>query len=134
MWRPIARPQQEVVKLISSICECVSTIVSLTVEYKQLTRLKADGSLGKVISNYLLPTIDSMLVHFNGCKLFTIGLRSGYYHIHLKKEAAEKAGFVTDKGKWIFHSLPFGINIGPSAFSYLLGRYWLNVQSLHSTI
>ena len=25
-----------------------------------------------------------------------------------------------DKGKWIFSSLPFGINIGPSAFSYIL--------------
>ena len=29
---------------------------------------------------------------------------------------------MTDKGKWIFHSLPFGINIGPSAFSYILGK------------
>ena len=27
-----------------------------------------------------------------------------------------------DKGKWIFHSLPFGINIGPSAFYYILGK------------
>ena len=25
-----------------------------------------------------------------------------------------------DKGKWIFHSLPCGINIGPSAFSLLV--------------
>ena len=49
-----------------------------------------------------------------------IDLRLGYYHIHLTKEAAEKTAFVTDKGKWIFHSLPFGINIGPSAFSYVL--------------
>ena len=30
--------------------------------------------------------------------------------------------FVTDKGKWINHSLPVGINIGPSAFSYVLGK------------
>ena len=27
-----------------------------------------------------------------------------------------------DKGQWIFHSLPFGINIGPSTFSYILGK------------
>ena len=60
---------------------------------------------------------------FNGCKFFsTIDLRSGYYHIWLTKEAAEKMVFVTNKGKWIFHSLPFGINIGPSAFSYVLGE------------
>ena len=67
-------------------------------------------------------TIDSILVHFNGCKYFsTVNLRSGYYHIKLSKEVAEKTVFVTDKGKWIFHSLPFGINISP-AFSYILGK------------
>ena len=38
------------------------------------------------------------------------------------KEAAEKTAFITDKGKWILHSLPFGINIEPSAFSYVLGK------------
>ena len=86
-------------------------------------QIKANGFLGKVISNYPLPTIASILAHFNGCKFFsTIDLRSGYYHIKLTKETAEKMAFVTDKGKWIFHSLPFGINIGPSAFSHVLGR------------
>ena len=82
--------------------------------------------MGKGISNYMLPTIDNLLVRFNGCKFFsTIGLRSGYYHIGLTKEAVEKTAFVTDKGKWIFHSLPFGINIGPVAFSYVLGKVLL---------
>ena len=35
---------------------------------------------------------------------------------------AEKMTFITDKGKWIFHSLPFSINIDLSAFSYTLGK------------
>ena len=48
-------------------------------------------------------------------------MRSDYYHIHLTKEAAERTAFVTDKGKWIFHLLPFVINKGP-AFSYVLGK------------
>ena len=79
--------------------------------------------MGKVISNYPLPTIDSILAHFNGCKFFsTIGLRYGYYHILLTKEVAEKTAFLTEKDKWILHSLPFGINIGPSAFSYVLDK------------
>ena len=52
----------------------------------------------------------------------TIDLRLGYYHIKLSKEVAEKMVFITDKGKQIFHSLPFSINIGPSAFSYILGK------------
>ena len=88
-----------------------------------MPRIKTDGSLGKVISNYPLLTIGNILDHFDGCKYFsTNDVRSGYYHIRLDKEAAEKAAFVTNKGKWTFHSLPFGINIGQSAFSYVLGK------------
>ena len=86
-------------------------------------QIKANCSLGKIISNYPLPTIDSILVGFNGCKFFsTIDLSCGYYHIQLTKEAAEKTVFITNKGKWIFHSLPFRINIGSSAFSCVLGK------------
>ena len=84
---------------------------------------KADGSLGKVIFNSPLPTIDSILAHFNSCKYFsTINLRSGYYHITLSKEVAEKTAFVTNKGKWIVHSPHFSINICPFTFSYILGK------------
>ena len=52
-------------------------------------------------------------------------MRSGYYHIWITKEVAEKTAFNMDKGKWTFHSLPFGINIGPSAFLYLLGKVFI---------
>ena len=100
------------------------------IEYRKLNswiqtacHIKADRSLSKVISNYPLPTIDSILACFNGCKfLSAIDLRSYYYHICLTREAAEETAFVMEKGKCIFHSLPFGINIGPSAFSYVLGK------------
>ena len=79
--------------------------------------------MSKVISNYPLPIIDSILACFNGCKFFSaVDLRSGYYHICLTKEAAEKKTFITDKGKWIFLSLPLGINIGCSGFSCVLGK------------
>ena len=52
-------------------------------------------------------------------------MRSSYYHIWLTKEAAEKTAFIMDRGKWIFHSLLFGINIAPLAFSYVLGKVLL---------
>ena len=111
------------------ICNCVLTIENSIVKCKQL----ANGSLGKVISNYPLPMIDSILAHFNGCKVFsTIDLKFGYYHICFTKEAVEKTAFVKDKGKCIFHFLPFGINIGPSAFSYVLGK--VSTQSFYLTI
>ena len=63
-------------------------------------QIKVNGTLSKVISNYPLPTIESILAHFNGCKYFlTINLRSRYYHIKLSKEVVEKMAFITNKGK-----------------------------------
>ena len=89
-----------------------STTGSSTVGYKQCMKSRWMGSLGKLISNCPLPTIDSILANFNSCKSFsTIDLMSSYYHIRLTQEAAEKTAFVTNKGKWIFLSLPLGINI-----------------------
>ena len=104
--------------------------LQLCINYRKLNsqiqiahQIKADGSLSKVISSYPLPTVDSISALFNGCKFFSmIDLRSGHYYICLTKEATEKTAFATDKGKWIFHSLLFGIIIGPSAFSYVLGK------------
>ena len=58
------------------------------------------------------------LARFKGYKYFlTVDLRSGYYHIGLSQKAEERTAFIINKGKWMFHSLLFGINIGPPAFS-----------------
>ena len=50
----------------------------LCINYRKLNsriqtghQIKVDGSLGKVISNYPLPTTDSILACFNGCKFFS---------------------------------------------------------------
>ena len=123
MQRPVAATHQVVVKNSKFNLQLCIDYRKLNSWIQTACQIKAYGSLGKVISNYPLPTIDSILVCFNGCKFFsTIDLRSGYYHICLTKEAVEKTAYVTEKGKWIFHSLPFGINIGPSAFSCVLGK------------
>ena len=50
-------------------------------------QVKSNGTLGKVVANYPLPTIDTLLARFKGCKYFlTLDLRPGYYHIKLTKE------------------------------------------------
>ena len=101
----------------------------LCINYRKLNsqiitarQVKSNGTLGKVVASYPLPTIDTLLARFKDCKYFsTLDLKSGYYHIKLTKETSAKTAFVTDKGKWQSHSLPFRINLGPSAFSYVLG-------------
>ena len=80
--------------MANPICSHVSTTGNLTVVYIQHARLKLTNSLGKVISNYPLLTIDTILAHFIGCKYFsTIDLRLCYYHIKLSKGAAEKTAY-----------------------------------------
>ena len=100
----------------------------LCIDYRKLNsqiimarQVKPNETLGKVVANYPLPTIDTLLVRFKGCKYFSLlDLRSGYYHFKLTKEVLAKKAFVTDKGKWQFHSLKLGINLGPSTHSYVL--------------
>ena len=108
----------------------------LCINYRKLNsqiilarQAKSNGTLGKVVVNYPLPTIDILLARFKGCKYFsTLNLRSGYYHIKLTKEASANTAFVTDRGEWQFHSLPFGRSIHiqlcvRNNFEALLGIY-----------
>ena len=45
-----------------------------------------NGKVGKVVSNYPIPTIESLLARLEGCKYFSIlDLRSGYHHIGLSE-------------------------------------------------
>ena len=114
----------------------------LCIDYRKLNshiitvrQIKTDGSLDKVISNYPFPKIDNLLARFSGSNFFsTIDLWSGYYHIQLTKEATEKMAFIRDEGKWIFHSLPFGITIGPLAFPYALGKSLSVMYRIHTKL
>ena len=61
----------------------------MVINYRQLNKriltsraLDRNGKVGKVISNYPIPTIESLLAGLGGCKHFSIlDLRSGYHHI-----------------------------------------------------
>ena len=45
-----------------------------------------NGKIRKVISNYPIPTIESLLARLEGCKYFSIlDLRSGHHHIGLSE-------------------------------------------------
>ena len=44
-------------------------------------QVKSNGTLGKVVANYPLPTIDTLLARHKGCKYFsTLNLRSVLSH------------------------------------------------------
>ena len=92
----------------------------MVIDYRQLNKriitsraLNRNGKVGKVISNYPIPTIESLLARLEGCKYFSIlDLRSGYHHIGLSEESKHLTAFTTHSGKFQWNVLPFGIGIG----------------------
>ena len=89
----------------------------MVIDYRQLNKriitsraLDRNGKIGKVVSNYPIPTIESLLGRLEGCKYFSIlDLRSGYHHIGLSEESKCLTAFTTHSGEFQWNVLPFGI-------------------------
>ena len=102
----------------------------MVIDYRQLNkRILAsrapdwNGKVGKVILNYPIPTIESLLARLEGCKYFSIlDLRSGYHHIRLSEKSKPLTAFTTHSGKFQWNVLPFGIGIGVQTFSFVINK------------
>ena len=84
---------------------------------------KKQVKIGKVIPNYPIPTIESLLARLEGCKYFSIlDLRSGYHHIGLSEQSKPLTAFTMHSGKFQWNILPFGIRIGVQTFSFVINK------------
>ena len=82
---------------------------------------KAKGNLT------LHPHIDQLYAQLRGAKVFTtLDLRSGYYHIGLRKGSHAKMAFVTPFGKYEFNMVPF-----PAYFQALITKI---LKGLHKFV
>ena len=102
----------------------------MVIEYRQLKKRiitsrvpDRNGKIGKVISNYPIPTIESLLARLEGCKYFSIlDLRSGYHHIGLSEQSKPLTVFTMHSGKFQWNILPFGIGIRVQTFSSVIDK------------
>ena len=102
----------------------------MVIDYRQLNKRiitsrapDRNSKIGKVISNYPIPTIESLLARLEGCKYFSIfDLRSGYHHIGLSEQSKPLTAFTTHSGKFQWNVLPFGIGIGVQTFSFVINK------------
>ena len=102
----------------------------MVIDYRQLNKRiltsrapDRNGKVGKVISNYPIPTIESLLARLEGCKYFSIlDLRSGYHHIRLSEKSKPLTVFTTYSGKFQCNVLPFVIGIGVQTFSFVINK------------
>ena len=102
----------------------------MVIDYRQLNKRilisrapDRNGKVEKVISNYPIPTIESLLARLEGCKYFSIlDLRSGYHHIGLSEQSKPLTTFTTHSGKFQWNILPFGIGIGVQTFSFVINK------------
>ena len=90
----------------------------MVTDYRQLNKRiitsrvpDRNGNIGKVISNYPIPTIESLLARLEGCKYFLILDLSGYHHIGLSEQSKPLSAFTMHSGKFQWNVLPFGIGI-----------------------
>ena len=80
----------------------------VVIDYRQLNKrilmsraLDRNGKVGKVISNYPIPTIELLLARLEGCKYSSIlDLRSGYHHIGLSEKSKPLTAFTTHSGNF----------------------------------
>ena len=102
----------------------------MVIDYRQLNKRiitsrapDRNGKIGKVISNYPIPTIESLLARLEGCKYFSIlDLRSGYHHIGLSEQSKPLTAFMMHSGKFQWNVLPFGIGIKVQTFSFVINK------------
>ena len=102
----------------------------MLIDYRQLNKRiitsrapDRNGKIGKVISNYPIPTIKSLLAQLEGCKYFSIlDLRNGYHHIGLSEQSKPLTAFTTHSGKFQWNVLPFGIGMGVQTFSFVINK------------
>ena len=102
----------------------------MVIDYRQLNKRiltsgapDRNGKIGNVISNYPIPTIESLLARLEGCKYFSIlDLRSGYHHIGLSEKSKPLTAFMMHSGKFQWNVLPFGIRIGVQTFSFVINK------------
>ena len=102
----------------------------MVIDYRQLNKRiltsrapDRNGKVGKVISNYPIPTIELLLARLEGCKYFLIlDLRSGYHHIKISEKSKPLPAFTTHSGKFQWNVLPFGISIAVQTFSFVINK------------
>ena len=102
----------------------------MVIDYRQLNKRiitsrapDRNGKVGKVISNYPILTIESLLARLEGCKYFSIlDLRSVYHHIGLSVQSKSLTAFTTHSGKFQWNVLPFGIGIEVQTFSFVINK------------
>ena len=104
--------------------------LKMVIDYRQLNKRiitsrapDGNGKIGRVVSNYPIPTIESLIARLEGCKYFSIlDLRSGYHHIGLSKQLKPLTVFMMHSGKFQWNVLPFGIRIEEQTFSFVINK------------
>ena len=102
----------------------------MVIDYRQLNKWiltsrapDRNGKIGKVISNYPIPTTESLLARLEGCKYFSIlDLRSGYHHTGLSEKSKPLTAFTMHSGKFQWNILPFGIGIRVQTFGFVINK------------
>lgn len=72
---------------------------------------------------YILPTLDDITPKLAGAKVFsTLDASSGFWQIPLDPSCQKLTTFITQRGRFCFKRLPFGITSAPEIFQRLMSN------------
>ena len=67
--------------------------------------------------HYKLPTLDDVLCHLNGARLFTkVDVKEAYWHVRLDEESSKLTTMITPFGRFRWLRLPFGLKVSSEIF------------------
>ena len=74
-------------------------------------------------SHHPIPTLQELLVHFNGCKFFSkLDLLKGYHQLVLEEKSRYITAFVTHEGVFQYKRLVQGVNDAFTVYQYTIGQ------------
>ena len=94
----------------------------MCVDYRELNQRT-------VKDKYPLPSMADLYRKLRGNKVFSnFDLRSGYYHIPIRKEDQHKTAFITDHGMFEWRRMSFGFTNAPGTFQRAMDRIFHDMQ------
>lgn len=96
------------------------------VDYRKVNKIT-------VAEPYPMPRIDDTIDQMAGAAyISTLDLTKGYWQVPVAEDSKHKTAFVTDRGKFQFNFMPFGLMGAPATFQRLMNDLFSDVSSFVS--
>ena len=124
--------QQDILALVTQPTEWISSMVIVPKKDGKLRICLDPKDLNRAIQceHYPLPTIEEIVTHLHGARVFTVlDVRHGFWHVPLDEVSSLLTTFNTPFGRYRWKRMPFGISSAPEVFQRRMHEVIEGLQS-----